>query len=51
MKRCETLLLVILFSCVCIFGCDRVQQIGGSVVEPPIAVDLNTRSELSGCGA
>ena len=40
MKRCQTLLFVILFSCVCIFGCDEGQQIVESIVEPPAAVDL-----------
>ena len=36
MRSCETRLLVILFCCACIFGCDRVPP----VVKPPIAVDL-----------
>ena len=36
MRNCGTRLLVILFFCVCIFGCERVRQ----VVKPPVAVDL-----------
>ena len=36
MRNCETRLLVILFCCVCICGCERGQH----VVKPPIAVDL-----------
>lgn len=40
MKRFEILLFLILFSCVCIFGCDEGQQMVESVVEPPAAVDV-----------
>ena len=36
MRNCGTRLLVILLCCVCIFGCERGQQ----VVKPPVAVDL-----------
>ena len=47
MKRCQTLLFVILFCCVCIFGCDEGQQMVESVVKPPVAVDLISDPNLA----